>query len=76
MRLMRDLKEGGRGDEGQTRSNETLMGLRNSPQLAVSNAEMTVVSSQARRPNQARAGRHSHPQHPDLSKGSLWKQDK
>lgn len=40
---MRALKEKGKGDEGQTRSNETLVELRNSSQPAVARPELDAI---------------------------------
>lgn len=37
------LKEKGKGDEGQAGSNESLVGLRNSPQPAVTRPELDVI---------------------------------
>lgn len=61
MGLMRDLKERGKDDEGQTGSNEILVGLRNSPQLAVARPELDAIPTLSTQ---------------NLPNGSLWEEGK
>lgn len=56
---MRDLKERGKGAEGQTGSNETWVGLRNSPRLAVARPELDAIPTLSTQ---------------NLPDGSLWEE--